>query len=270
MPHITHQRSRLHYRIIGNGSRVMLAFHGYGQSSAYYESMVKALGSDYTLYAFDLFFHGRSQLHKSQSPLSKEHLAEIIIKFLEQHKIRRFSLMCFSMGGKFALTLVEKMPEKIDELYLIAPDGIRTSFWYNVATYPGWLQQLFKRSVLKPMPLFTLLNVLNKYRMVHKSLFRFAHYHMDSTSKRLRVYRSWVGFRELDFNINHIVQLLNRHQVAVTMFLGEFDRVISPKRVGTFIKSLDKGELVILKTGHTYLLQRVADLLHQKKRHDSQ
>ncbi|MCC9136725.1 alpha/beta fold hydrolase [Pontibacter silvestris] len=266
MPQITHHKSRLHYRVIGNGSRVMLAFHGYGQSSAYYQSMVKALGSDYTMYAFDLFFHGGSQLHKNQSPLSKKHLAEIVAHFLEEHKVKRFSLMGFSMGGKFALTLVEKVPDRIEELFLIAPDGISTSFWYNIATYPGWLQQLFKRTVLKPAPLFKLLNTLNKYKMVHKSLFRFVHNQMDSTSKRLRVYRSWIGFRELSFDIRYIVQLLNKHQVPVTMFLGEFDRVISPKQVSAFVKSLDKGELIMLKTGHTHLLQRVADLLQQKKR----
>ncbi|MDX5422580.1 MAG: alpha/beta hydrolase [Hymenobacteraceae bacterium] len=265
MPYVIKDKSKLHYRVIGHGSKVMLAFHGYGQSSGYYLPMERALGNDYTIYAFDLFFHGGSQLNKHNMPLTKEFLGELIAHFLEKHQIGRFSLMGFSMGGKFVLTLVEYMPQRIEELFLIAPDGIRTSFWYNIATYPGWLQQLFKRTVLKPEPFFKLLQVLNKYNVVHKSLLRFAHYQMDSTPKRLRVYRSWIGFRELNFDIRHIVSLLNRHKVAVTMFLGEYDQIISPKRVGVFVDALDRGELVLLKTGHSYLLQDVAELLHRKR-----
>ncbi len=243
----------------------MLAFHGYGQSSAYYEPMERALGNDYTIYAFDLFFHGNSDLHKEHQPLTKEFLAEMIQHFLRKEGIESFALMGFSMGGKFALSLVEQMPERVLELYLIAPDGIKTSFWYNIATYPGWLQQLFKRTVLKPNLFFKLLDVLHKYNMVHKSLIRFARYQMDSIEKRLRVYRSWVGFRELSFDIRQIVRKLNKNKVPVSMFLGEYDQIIEPKRVGVFIKALDQGELIILKAGHSNLLQDVANMLHQKR-----
>ena len=265
MPYLLHHRSKLYYRVIGHGSRALLAFHGYGQSSDYYQPMEQALGSDYTIYAFDLFFHGRSHLHKHDMPLGKEFLRELIEHFLAKQQLGRFSLMGFSMGGKFALTLVECMPERIEELFLIAPDGIKTSFWYNIATYPGWLQQLFKRTVVKPGLFFGLLRMLDKYNMVHKSMLRFAHYQMDSTPKRLRVYRSWVGFRELNFDIRNIVQLLNRHQVPVTMFVGEYDQIIAPKRVAVFVDALEKGELIVLKTGHSYLLQDVATLLHRKR-----
>ncbi|MCJ8167269.1 alpha/beta hydrolase [Pontibacter sp. E15-1] len=266
MPFVLKDKSKLYYRVIGQGSRALVAFHGYGQSSAYYEPMARALGHDYTIYAFDLFFHGQSHLDKHGMPLAKELLQEMIEHFLEKQQLERFSLMGFSMGGKFALTLVERMPGRIDELFLIAPDGIKTSFWYNIATYPGWLQQLFKRTVVKPALFFGLLRMLDRYNMVHKSLLRFAHYQMDSTPKRLRVYRSWVGFRELNFDIRKIVRLLNGHGVEVTMFLGEYDEVISPKRVGVFVDALEKGELIVLKAGHSYLLQDVAELLHQKHR----
>ena len=32
----------------------------------------------------------------------------------------------------------------------------------------------------------------------------------------------------------------------------------APKRVGVFVDALEKGERVVLKTGHSYLLQDVA------------
>lgn len=265
MPYLISDKSKLHYRKIGSGSKVLLAFHGYGQSSLYYHPMEQALGRDYTIYAFDLFFHGGSRLHKDDMPLSREFMKMMIGQLLEKYRIERFSVMGFSMGGKFALALIEQMPERVEELYLIAPDGIKTNFWYDIATYPGWMQQLFKRTVVKPEPFFKFLQVLHKYKLAHKSLIRFAHYQMDSTAKRLRVYRSWIGFRELNFDIRQIVRLLNKYKIPVTMFLGEYDEIISPKRVSVFMDALDKGELVILKTGHSNLIQDVADLLHKRK-----
>jgi pimeloyl-ACP methyl ester carboxylesterase len=265
LPSFYYHKSKLHYRIIGHGSKIMLAFHGYGQSSSYYLPMEKAVGADYTIYAFDLFFHGESSLHKDETPLTKPYLQEMMVEFLNEQQISRFSVTGFSMGGKFALTLVEGLSDRIDELFLIAPDGIKTSFWYNIATYPGWLQQLFKRTVIKPNAFFKLLNVLNQYNLIHKSLVRFAHHQMDSTEKRLRVYRSWMGLRDLSFDIRYIVKLLNQHQIPVIMFLGKYDQVISPKRVGVFVKALNNGKLVILKAGHSHLLQEVADLIHKHK-----
>ncbi|NDK55189.1 alpha/beta fold hydrolase [Pontibacter fetidus] len=265
MPYLICDKSKLHYRVIGSGGKVLLAFHGYGQSSLYYHPMEHALGRDYTIYAFDLFFHGGSRLHKDDMPLTKEFMKRMISQLLEKYNIEQFSVMGFSMGGKFALALVEQMADRMEELYLIAPDGIKTSFWYNIATYPGWMQQLFKRTVVKPEPFFKFLKVLHKYKLAHKSLIRFAHFQMDSTAKRLRVYRSWIGFRDLNFDIRQIVQLLNNHKIPVTMFLGEYDEIISPRRVRVFMDALDKGELVILKTGHSNLIQDVADLLHKRK-----
>ncbi|MEJ8756298.1 alpha/beta hydrolase [Pontibacter sp. H259] len=263
--YLIRDKSRLHYRKIGSGSKVMLAFHGYGQSSLYYHPMEQALGEAYTIYAFDLFFHGGSRLHKDDMPLTKGFLQDMIGKLLVKYNIARFSVMGFSMGGKFALALIEQMPDRIEELYLIAPDGIKTNFWYNIATYPGWMQQLFKRTVIKPGLFFKFLQVLNKYNLAHKSLIRFAHYQMDSTAKRLRVYRSWIGFRELNFDIRQIVRLLNKYKIPVTMFLGEYDEIISQRRVSVFMDALDKGELVVLKTGHSNLLHDVAELLHKRK-----
>ncbi|QCR23545.1 alpha/beta fold hydrolase [Pontibacter sp. SGAir0037] len=265
MPYVHHQKSKLYYQVIGRGSKILLAFHGYGQSSTYYRPMEQALGEEYTIYAFDLFFHGNSRLHKVHTPLTKEVLEEIIRQFLTSEHIAKFSVMGFSMGGKFALTLIEKFPERMQETFLIAPDGIQTSFWYNIATYPGWMQQLFKRTVVQPEPFFKLLRVLRKYKLVQKGLVRFARNQMDSTPKRLRVYRSWVGLRELSFDIRHIVYLLNTYNIPVAMFLGEYDQVIAAKRVGVFMKSLKNGKLYTLKTGHSHLLQEVAHMLHQQK-----
>ncbi|MFT2008379.1 alpha/beta fold hydrolase [Pontibacter sp. 13R65] len=265
MPFLYLHKSRLHYRVLGRGSKVMLAFHGYGQTSAYFLPMEQALGEEYTIFAFDLFFHGKSSLQKNLVPLSKEHLRDLMLQLLAQEGVQSFSLMGYSMGGKFALALVEQMPERVKDLHLIAPDGIQTNFWYNMATYPGWMQQLFKRTVLKPTPFFRFLKLMHRLKLVGKGLLRFARHQMDTRQRRLRVYRSWIGFKHLQFDIQDIISNINRHHLPVTVYLGQFDKVIAPKRFETFVEALDQGRLEMLQTGHTHLLQEVAKLLQQRR-----
>lgn len=265
MPFIEDKNTKLHYQIYGQGEHVVFAFHGYGQEGSHFQNIAHVLQPACTIYAFDLFFHGKSKLPKSKTPLRKKYVADLISKLIEEKNIARFSLMAFSMGGKFALTLIEAFPEFIDKVLLVAPDGVKTNFWYNLATYPGWLQGMFKRTVLRPAPFFKFVNFLNDKNIVDKGLLRFANWHMDSTPKRLRIYRSWMGFSKLNFDIRKIVKLLNRHKIETIIFLGEYDQVIPQRSLQVFVKSLQFGKLIVLKTGHTFLLHDVASYLRQHR-----
>ena len=265
MPFIQRENSKLHYQVFGRGEHIVFAFHGYGQESSHINTLADALKPECTLYAFDLFFHGKSKLPKSKWPLQKVFLCTLIKQLLEEQNITRFSVMGFSMGGKFALTLIEGFPDQIDRVLLVAPDGIKTNFWYSMATYPGWLQGLFKRTVLRPVPFFKFVNLLDRYNVVDKGLLRFANWHMESTPKRLRIYKSWMGFSQLTFDIRKIVQLLNQNGTQVYLFLGEYDKVIPQHSLQVFIKALQHCELVLLKTGHTFLLHDVANYLRRHR-----
>lgn len=265
MPYVEHERTKLHYREFGQGEHVILAFHGYGQDSSHFYNIAEALKPTCTIYAFDLFFHGKSKLPKSRMPLQKEYLLLLMQQFLHQKNISRFSVMAFSMGGKFALTLIEGFAEQINKVLLVAPDGIKTNFWYSIATYPGWMQGLFKRTVLRPVHFFRFLNFLEKRNLVDRGLIRFANWQMDSTPKRLRIYRSWMGFSQLNFDIRKIVQLLNENKIEITLILGEFDKVIPQRSLQVFIKALQHGNVIVLKTGHTLLLHDVANYLRRHK-----
>nr|WP_194362502.1 alpha/beta hydrolase [Rufibacter sediminis] len=246
---------------MGHGPKALLAFHGYGQEGHYYDAMARTLQPEYTVFSIDLFFHGKSTLSKADQPLSKKKLQAFIQGLLEKEHIGRFSVMAFSMGGKFALTVLEKFHGQMEELYLIAPDGIKTHLLYSIATYPGWLQGLFKRIVLRPTRFFQTLTWLQQKRWVDPSLVKFANWQMDSPQKRLRVYRSWTGFSKLTFDTRQIVALLNQSNIEVNIFLGKYDQIISQKRLQVFLNALRRHNLVVLQTGHTNLLYSVATWL---------
>lgn len=255
--------TKLHYRAYGSGPRVILAFHGYGQGEGHWRSLIAELGNEVTVYAFDLFYHGRSRLAKVDAPLTKNRLGELLNEFLTQHHIENFSLLAFSMGAKFALTAVEYFPERVQQLWLIAPDGLQRQFWYSLATYPPWMRGVLGRAVLRPQRLLQFLGTLEQRRLVPANLVRFAEWQLESREKRLRVYRSWVGFRLLTFSLRTLAALLNQQPTPVTFFLGRHDQVIPHAGLQRFINLLQGAETVVLEAGHAGLIYTVATYLRR-------
>jgi pimeloyl-ACP methyl ester carboxylesterase len=256
-------RTKLHYQVYGRGPLPVLAFHGYGQNESHWRHLAGLLGERVTIYAFDLFYHGRSRLGKADAPISKKRLAELLTQFLTEQGIDTFGLLAFSMGAKFALTLVEALPARVAHLWLVAPDGIRTQFWYSLATYPPWMRGVLGRAVLRPQRLLNLIDALGQRRLVDSGLVRFAQWQLDSREKRLRVYRSWTGFRQLTFDTRQLAERLNRRPTPVTFFLGKYDRVIPHAGLRAFIASLTNAHTVLLEAGHAGLLYDVAGYLRR-------
>jgi hypothetical protein len=74
-----------------------------------------------------------------------------------------------------------------------------------------------------------------------------------------------MGFSQLNFDIRKIVRLINENRIELILFLGEYDQVIPQRSLQVFIRALETGRVISLKTGHTYLLYEVASYLRQHK-----
>src|SRR5690606_6325243 len=108
-----------------------------------------------------------------------------------------------------------------------------------------------------------LVHTLNKLRIVNPGLSRFATFQMDRPAKRLKIYRSWTGFRLLFFDVKQIINLLNKEEIPVVVFFGTFDKVIASGGLKFFTKALKNKKTIQIKTGHTHLLAEVgAYLVH--------
>jgi len=258
---LRYEESSLHYVIQGNGSKNLLAFHGFGQNRKAFDNFSKSFSSAYKLYIFDLYFHGQSTWGYDEHPLEKHHWKKTIERVLELHQIDKFSLCGFSLGGKFALATLEAFPEKVESLILIAPDGIKTSFWYSLATYPMLFRRLFKSMILHPNRFMAISRALNSLGVMDKGLIRFAENQMDTQEKRRRVYYSWVVFRHLKFDLKAIGDHLNRHSIALIIITGKFDKVIRSENMDKLLFHVKKYRHEILEAGHNGLINGVAEML---------
>jgi pimeloyl-ACP methyl ester carboxylesterase len=259
----------LNYQKIGNSPKILLAFHGMGQDFSYFQHFAQTFENQYTTYLFDLPYHGKSggingNIYQENEVITKEIWQEFLIKFLQENQIKDFSIIAFSMGGRFALATVEAFAEKIENLILLAPDGITEDPKYILATHYGFTRKIFKYVVQNNVKFHTFADLLARTGIVHKNVVKFAKIMVDSPQKQEQLYRAWVGFHQLRFDIKKIAQLINNQEINVNIFMGKYDKLLPINRVFPLTKRLKKVELIELEATHGGLVKEAIIFLNSR------
>ncbi|MBO9615813.1 MAG: alpha/beta fold hydrolase [Dyadobacter sp.] len=253
-----HSSKSLPFNQLGSGPRILLAFHGIGQDGvSCFAPGLGSLGSHYSIFAFDLPFHGEN----SNAPfelISKTAWKESIQSFLNQNNITRFDITGFSIGGRFALATLEAFPENIDNAFLIAPDGVSEHPMYTLATRIPPARWVYGWLMRHPGLFFPGVRVARTLKLASKSLVRFTQQVLNTPEKRQTIYRSWVAFRDLRFDIPALVKTANANGVTIYLFAGIYDSLLKPKTVHKLAELLPEKQYIELKSGHTRLVEHAA------------
>lgn len=258
----------LHYDKIGQGPNVLLAFHGAGQTGAScYRPFARYLGEYYTIYAFDLFFHGQSKGLNGGDDFSDDDILTKVLwqnfiqDFLATQNIKHFDVAGFSLGGRYALATAEAFSEKIERLILMAPDGVVEHPLYGLATRFAPARWVFRQLVRTPEPLFAVAELARRLRIIPKNLVYFVRYMLDTPEERQRLYRTWMSLRYLSFSIKSLYKSLVAKDIDVWLFAGKYDTVFPPKRLGILSKRMPPDRFVILECSHIHLVDKTAGYL---------
>jgi pimeloyl-ACP methyl ester carboxylesterase len=221
----------------GEGAEVLLAFHGFGQHRGYFGPLAEALGETHTLYAFDLFFHGESTWRTRNGTLTKARWTELVAAFLRQQGVTRFGLLGFSMGGKFVLATLEAMPERVTRVVLLAPDGIKTSFWYSLATYPGWTDRFFPARyreagrLPQPGPLHSAASASSTRALLRLS----PKAQMKHREQQPAVVPVLDRLREMHFDLQRVGGVCSTCPGSLVLYLGPVRRSIPKRNMGRLL-----------------------------------
>ncbi|MFN0276084.1 MAG: alpha/beta hydrolase [Chitinophagales bacterium] len=249
---LQYQNSQIHYLQFGTGDKILFAFHGFSENGNSFFVLEESLGKKYTVVAIDLPFHGETQWNE-MSHFTNIDLENIIRLFIGQYKQERFSVLGFSMGGKCALYVVKFFAPQIDELFLMASDGIKTNKIYNVAVYPKWGRELFKTTINHPGWLFTIVKVASKLKILSPWLKKFTEVHMETKEKRERLYNTWISMAQFNPDITLVKEKINANAIKTYLFFGIRDEVI-PVSVGeSFAMNLKYCSLTKLERGHYFI-----------------
>jgi pimeloyl-ACP methyl ester carboxylesterase len=251
---------------IGTGEKRAIAFHGFGQDSTYFSSFEAAFGASYTMYCFDLPYHGKHQFDMNDQPANKDELKLFFNKFLQSEKISGFMNIGFSIGAKLSLALMEFFPEKTENMVLIAPDGFSTNIWYKLATGSPPTRSVFKHMVYHPDTFFRISDAITRMNIVNPGVSRFARSQMSSVEKREKVYLTWMFFRKLQCKRSQILKILTAHKIPLHIFLGTEDKIIQKKQFEFLTHHKDINlELTLLPAGHNNLIEETAKYLLQSR-----
>jgi len=228
--HFTHGVT-LAYRTYGQGPLPLLAFHGFGRTGADFEVLEETLGTRCTLYAFDLHFHGESPAyhHRVDEPFAPEEIAAYFAAFMDSLGTARAALLGYSLGGRVALGLLEHLPERISQAFLVAPDGLKPRPWYRTLLTTRLGRLAYGRFVEQPGAVRATIRLLGALRLMDGRMRRFLLDQTASHAKRQLVRDVWLSYRLLEPDLARMAAGVLKEGIPVHLFFGARDKVIPPK-----------------------------------------
>jgi pimeloyl-ACP methyl ester carboxylesterase len=265
---LLYNASRISYIRFGSGPKPAFCFHGYGEEAVSFSFLEKYAGNEYTFFAIDLPFHGQTEWNDGLNFTTND-LQQIIETILHENNRQlatsrhperegqQLSLIGFSLGGRVALSLYEKMSMRFERLVLLAPDGLKVNFWYWLATQTWIGNRFFSFTMRYPGWFFGILKLLNKLNLVNTSIFRFVNYYIDHKEFRRQLYARWTTLRKLKPNLAQIKLFVKSNQTKVRLIYGKHDRIILSSVGEKFKKGIEENcTLSDIHSGH--------QLLHEK------
>jgi pimeloyl-ACP methyl ester carboxylesterase len=235
----------LAYQVFGRGERPLLFLHGYSIQSTgiIYADLFNALGSEFTVYAFDMRGHGGSAGVTENWTMAQ--VADDIAGAVQALGLRGAMHADHSFGGFMGLLTELRHPSTFSALVLLAPSAASggkatpeevkstiTNEGKNGAIMRDLYSQMYARSVddHKIQPLVDSVALMD--RSIHQAYF-------------YREYPSVV-----------ITDRLAEIKVPVLHLLGAHDNVVAPQEQHLTARSLPLGkEIIFSDEGHMLPLE---------------
>jgi len=240
---------RLHYLKWGSGKKLLIAFHGYGNDADIFSIFEPYLQNEYSVVAFDLPHHGKSKW-RNDHIFKWEYMVEIIDTLKKAYKVDKFSLLGYSIGGRISLSIIEHMPQVIDKVLLIAPDGLAFTPIYHFTVVNPFSRGFFKNVVERPQKVIRMMDWMRDKKWVKTSTHRFAMQYLESKESRTDLVQRWTCLKELVPERKRVKKIIKKYKVPITIYVGAFDKVIAPGKAQKFKDGLDTVHVHILNKGH--------------------
>lgn len=240
---------QLHYIRIGKGDKLLIAFHGYGNDAALFMPFGKYLGDAYTIISIDLPHHGKSKWPDNKQ-LHKKQLEMLVAALMKEFKVSKASFMGYSMGGRVCLTIATLVPDNIDKILLIAPDGLVFNPLYYFVTQTFIGRSLFNHMMTQPERYLKFFGWLKEKKWLDASRYKFAMQYLQDDVSRSFLQRVWPGMAAVMPDRKRLKLTIKQKEIPVYIFMGMYDRIIQPKFAHAFKKDMETVQLFILEKGH--------------------
>lgn len=253
---IIYKNSLINYYVFGNGAEILYCLHGYGEDGSSFAFLENYIGNIYTLYAIDFPIHGNTKWNEKKAFTTNDLF--VITQMIQQDKAKKFSLLAYSMGGRAAMDMLVKFPEKIERIALVAPDGLHQNFWYLLTTQTAFGNKAFLYTMNNPRWFFFFIDAVGNLKMYNKSVVKFVHFHLDDAAQRTLLYKRWTCMRKMNSDLNAIKKICAEKNIKLNFLFGKYDRIIVSKRAAIF-KNAKNIDIKIIEAGHQLLKEKYAE-----------
>lgn len=239
---------KLQYLRMGNGERLLIAFPGYANEATIFTPFEKYLFG-YTIIAVNLPFHGKS-IWQEDAPLQKNELVALINELMKEMGVKKCSLAGYSIGAKLCLSITELIPAAVEQLLLIAPDGLVANPLYGFVTRNVIGKWLFKDFLTHPYRYMSLINGLKKINLISAGRYKFSMHYIGNDNDRQFLLKVWPNLRLIIPDRKNLKHIIDKYKIPVHIFIGHRDKVILPAYGQRFSQGLSSVHLHIVEGGH--------------------
>ncbi|HEY8781757.1 MAG TPA: alpha/beta hydrolase [Mucilaginibacter sp.] len=245
----------LHFYKFGNGSQSMLCFHGYGMHGKQFKILESTLGSKYTFYGFDLFFHKETKLKDQSLPtikkgISKKELAALFADFCKHEKIERFSVIGYSMGTHYATIIVEELAPMVSEYIVAAPSSLDPGSLIPFFSKNKTGNKILEKVALNKSALTGMLKLFKRLKFINNEDYKVLYNEIGTPDLRFNFYACFTYLRFLETDEPRLLQVLKEQKIKSIFIFGKSDKSFPPGIGDAFIAKLKQAEVIILNEGH--------------------
>ncbi|MCB9305763.1 MAG: alpha/beta hydrolase [Lewinellaceae bacterium] len=254
--YIEQRDARVHCLQFGEGDRLLIALHGFGDRARMFTVLKEALGQHYKVVAIDWPFHGQTDWKKND--FTKQDLLEIIRGVLQDAGVERFNLMGFSFGARLAQAMLPELSPQLDKLYLLSPDGIKTKGMSMAVRTPMWVRRLLYRILKKPGWFFSIVRFGKKIGLVPPLIHHFLTNNLNRPERFQRTFGCWLSLDSFYLRRRRIKAVLKETGLPTDVYIGKNDPMLGQQTLQRHFGGLPNVRMFLLDQGHRLVGEELA------------
>ena len=227
--------------VLGSGNPLII-LHGLFGESKNWNSIAKEMSSDFEVHLIDQRNHGNSFHHEQHNYIA---LANDLYNYINEHSLKKYSIIGHSMGGKVAMQFSLMYPDEIQNLIIvdIAPKEYKNEHY---TIFEG-LQKVLLESASRKEAQNILMHYVKDITVVNFLLKGFSL--SDSCKPQFK-----FNIHALEKNINNLLGTLKKHNNfnGMTYFLsGSESNYIQPSDAKDISKLFPRNKIITINNaGH--------------------
>lgn len=250
------------YRL-GLGPKFILALPGFDQEAVALLGLGDHLTPACSLLIMDLPFHGQTHWQKDQ--VAAPDIVAVLMAVIQHYAIEELSLMGHSLGARMllkALPLYLKLADRlpIQNLWLIAPDGIGGTYTNKVDYLPGLMVRPLAAYLQRPRGLLALARQLKKIGWLDRFSVRYLERQLRNQTSRNRLSGTLRSIPNLQLGAEADKSLIEIAKIEI--LLGMQDRLVQAARIRRWFLRIPQTKITNYAGGHGIPLKQLADLIN--------